>query len=369
MKSFCKSLLLLILISPFQLSSQNFIKGFIITSQNDTIRGFIEENTEDALTNVLYFSTDEHAVQLTKYVTSELNGFGLNDGRKFKKFKLKEFNGTDSIDRIIFAKPVLNGKISVYMFKGATKDDEYLLINNQTGKKVHLQKPKEKSVQTEDGKTLVTSDYKYLQYLTIIKQDDPNAFVKQDNIKYGKSEIVKNIKKYNKSYIDKFPVYQYMAQKQVSYSVLAGYHPFFNTDDISNHYRISIFRETKTTENTWKASFIQGITYSQFSQDYDKKALNQILSIFPIGIKIQTKPMVVTPYFYVGLGATLVSEPIRYWEDPVIHKEISPAFAAPIGAGVRIKATPQWYILTEVTGKLILEGIFLNAGISYQFNK
>jgi hypothetical protein len=236
---------------------------------------------------------------------------------------------------------------------------------------VHLEKPKEKQIKS-DGKTFTARDKKYLEYLTIIKQEASTAVGKQKDIGYTKKEIVKDVKKYDQRYAQQFPIYQYKEQKQISFSILGGY-PLVKWDGSSNQ-RFCFYWDKTFIEKTVKVSFIQGISYSSYIQGYDKEALNQVISIFPLGLKFQTKPMIVTPYFYFGLGVQLVTMPI-YKSIPnetslkVAYKDTTPYASLNLGTGAKIKLTSRWHALAELSYKIYFEGLFINAGLSYQINK
>jgi hypothetical protein len=364
--------LFIILTTPIHLFSQTFKKGYIVNSLNDTIKGYMKEDTDDGLMKKIYFSIDTPATKITEYSSSELKGFGFNNGRIFEKFAIKEFNGKDSIEQSFFAKRILTGKIVVYIIQSEKKDNEYILKNKITNKIVHLEKPKEKPIKADDGKTFIARDSKYLQYMTFIKQDASAAIVKQKHISYTKKEIVKNIKKYNKLYKQQFPTSSYKEQKQISFSILGGY-PLVKWDGSSNQ-RFCFYVDKTFIEKTVKVSFIQGVSYSSYIQYNNKEALNQVISIFPLGLKFQTKPMIVTPYFYFGLGVQFITMPI-YKSIPnergheVAYRETSPWFSLNLGTGAKIKLTSRWYALAELSHKIYFEGLFINAGLSYQINK
>lgn len=359
-------------ITPVHLLSQNFKNGYIVNPLNDTIKGYIKENTDNALLEKIVFSVDSPASKIIEYLPAELKGFGFSNGRRFEKFTFKEFNGKDSIETSVVAKSILTGKINLYVIQ-SNKKEEYILKNRTTGKIVHLQKPKEKPVRTDDGKTFTSRDIKYLQYLTSIKQDASTSFVKQEDIRYTKKEIVNNIKKYDQNYTQQFPVTLYKEQKQISFSILGGY-PAFKLADVSNRYRFSFYWDKMLVEQTLKLSFIQGISYSQYIQYHNKEALTRVISIFPLGLRFQTKPMVVTPYFYFGLGAQLITMP--FYEavhdnsvPEVASRHTYPSFSLNLGTGLNVKITSRWHALAEVSCKFFLEGIFLNGGLSYQLTR
>jgi hypothetical protein len=134
----------IILITPIHLFSQTFRKGYIVNPLNDTIKGYLKEDTDHELMKKIYFSVDTPATKITEYVTSELNGFGFSNGRLFEKFSFKELTGKDFIKQNVFTKRILTGKISVYLIQSRNKDNEYILKSKTTNKIAHLEKPKEK---------------------------------------------------------------------------------------------------------------------------------------------------------------------------------------------------------------------------------
>lgn len=379
----CRKLVLLLIIAcPYHaFSQQQLKKGFILTASNDTLRGFIKENPDEELTQIVSFSKINDRTQLEDYASSKLMGFGFETGRIFQKFVLKELVGNDSVQKEYFAKQILTGKIYAYTIELKGKETQWLLRNQQTGRIVNLRKPKFKEVKTSDGKTAIYADVKYLQSITIVKQDSPDQYVKQDDFKYSKKQIIKNIKHYNSPYKDQYPVHHYKEQTEDTYGLLGGAFlgnvPPLNDHSISSAYRISGFRDVTWFEKISRISFTQGFSYSNFNQSpslggsivgFNIPTAARILSVYPAGVKFQAYSIRVMPYIYTGLGLSFL-----HYEDREHQRELkayykSVLIAIPIGAGLKIKVSSHWFLLSEVSC-IPVEGLYINGGIAYSYTR
>jgi hypothetical protein len=375
MKKLYYLILFFISLSPGFILAQSSKKGYILNAQNDTIHGFIKENTDEELVKALYFSKDGLKDSFSKYETAQLKGFGFDYGRVFERFKLKEFNGKDSVENDYYAKKILSGKINAYTVESLRKSSEWILKNRKSGNVVHFKKPHEQE-KTVDGKVVIASDYKYLQYLALIKQDSPNAFVKQENMKYSRKLILKNLKNYNAAFKDQYPMAQYKQQKQIAYGILGGYfiynpEPFIAEESkakVSNSYRISGYRDVTWTEQIVQVAFTQGFSYSSFDVYYHEAQSCQVMSVYPAGVKFQFPPLRVIPYIYTGIGLSYIQS-TRPLEGEMIIKGNLLTVGLNMGIGVKVKVTSNWFVLAEMSNKFIGEGVYVNGGIAYQFVK
>jgi hypothetical protein len=368
------ALLFIILITPIHLFSQTFKKGYIVNSLNDTIKGYVKENTDEELVKALYFSKDGLKANFSKYETAQLKGFGFDDGRVFERFVLKEFNGKDSVENYYYAKKILSGKINAYTVESTRRGSEWILKNQKSGKVVHFKKPHEHQEKTADGKIVIATDYKYLQYLTFIKQDSPNTFVKQADIRYSKKLIVKNLKSYNLTFKDQYPMNHYKQQKQVAYGILGGfsiYPPVNLTSEeakFSNGYRISGYRDVTWTEQIIQVAFTQGLSYSSLDYYNEGVQSSQVLSAYPVGVKFQFPPLRIMPYIYTGIGLTYVNS-TEYLHSELLSNGNLLTVALNMGIGVKVKITSSWFVIAEASNKFLTEGMYLNGGVAYQFIK
>jgi len=373
----------LILIIPVHLFSQNLKEGYIINMQHDTVHGFIKENPDEELAKSLSFAKENDNSQLVKYTPAQLTGFGFSNGRIFEKISLKEFNGKDSVEIEYLVKRILTGKIYAYTIESPGKETQWLLKNQVTGKIVHLKKPREHEERKLDGQLVISTDFKYLQYLVLVKQDSPSDFIKQDDFNYSKKQLIKNIKKYNSSYADKFPIHQYKEQTQISYGLLGGAYAFSHhvnqgEAEFKGGYRISGFRDVTWFEKIGRISFTQGFSYSKFktfTQEYGPNINqegnsyylhDQVLSIYPAGVKFSSYGKSITAYIYTGIGMTF----IKFSNDPQLSftDEKTIKVGLNIGTGLKIKITPHLFILAELSQKYA-EGFYANGGIAYQYIK
>ncbi len=354
-------------ISP--LLSQTYKKGYIVTSSNDTLKGVIKEGTDTELLKKIFFSADERHLKIVTYETQQLKGFGFSNGRVFENFVLKEFNGRDTITTSYFAKRILTGKICAYIIELDQKGFECILINKETGNIVHLKEPKDQIEKQKDGKQGISKDYKYLHYLTAIKQDSPNMYIKQEDINYTKEEIINDIEKFDIQHSNKYPLHKYIEQKQISYTCLGGY-SIYNQAKLSDIFKLSIYRDVTWIEKSLLFSIIQKVSYCQQGSVGNVPTNYQTLSILPAGFKIQPNTEVIKPYAYACFGVTYdfkQHRDIDKGSHGLIKKTVPLYLSLDSGIGVKIKLNTELYLIPELSYRFPLNGAFANIGIAYQF--
>ncbi|HRG37648.1 MAG TPA: hypothetical protein PK289_03875 [Bacteroidia bacterium] len=375
MKIYSALLLVISILLPNYTFSQLLKPGYVITNQNDTLRGFIKENVDKELVKFIFFAKEKDNSKLVKYERAQLKEFGFNNGRIFEKLSVKEFIIKDSVEVEYFAKRILTGKILAYIIEGARKETELLLKNQTTGKMVHLKKPEMYEAVGSDGTSVFSSDRKYLQHIALVKKDSPNDSVKQDNFKYSTKKIIRHVKKYDLSYKDRFPTHRYKEQVQIAFGVLGGTRliapPVSRDRMLYGAYGLSAFIDYTPIEHTRRVAFTQGISYSKVNRfrKMDDTYYNgyyffhsQILSIYPLGIKFQATRGSITPYIYMGVGMMYIKNNGVYWNDR--EKEFKIGFN--MGGGLKIKIVSKLYVITELNFKNV-EGFYANGGIVYQF--
>jgi hypothetical protein len=90
-------------------SQRSFIPGYIVTRQNDTIHGFIDNKSSFASLKVCLFKkTDSDTI--AKFTANDINSYRFDNGKYFVSYKLVDFNFKEPV----FFEFLLKGKLNLY---------------------------------------------------------------------------------------------------------------------------------------------------------------------------------------------------------------------------------------------------------------
>lgn len=138
MKSILKKgcLLLAILICSGKIFAQsNFVSGYVVKNNNDTLKGFLKADVEKNLTKQVIFSSNASGESQQTFTGNEVKAFYFNNGSLFENITYKDTANTPAQ---IFAKALLKGYYNLYSFRNneieyfvVQKDaDSYLLFDD-----------------------------------------------------------------------------------------------------------------------------------------------------------------------------------------------------------------------------------------------
>jgi len=152
-----------------------YVQGYIVTNNNDTIRGLIKDRSNIKNTNSVKFRS-LNSKRAKIYLPDSIKSFGLEDGRTYYSMAIHDA----SINRPIFIQELLEGRVSLYKafpMDGikiyiVKKAQEYFIINRETYKSV------------------------FKIHLTECKEIDYYSFEKQE-IEYKEKDLKAFIEKYN----------------------------------------------------------------------------------------------------------------------------------------------------------------------------
>lgn len=361
-------ILVMIFFAVSPLLAQNFEPGYIITSENDTLRGSIKDETDANLSSKIFFKNEEGIVK--KYGPGDLLGFGFSNGRTFEKQAITSLTpeGTDSI--FVFAKNLIRGKIDLFVlrFPHRFKPDIFL-SNNSTNKTVHLSKPEKREIIGKDGKKYTGMDYRYAGNLGLIKGKKTTTDNKKPP-RFSEKKIMKDILNYNEDFQQEYPLKVYEEEVKYHYDLLVGL-PIQSADGL--RFRAGIYRNKSKVERTRNFNFMQGVVYNHWRNE--AKALPefengtsifglQLLNFIPMGLNYHGDSKNVQPYGYAGVGFAVGMLTGHVVENNIYTGTKNTYTFLPtlnLGMGLRVRVG-KTYLITEFTPTL--NGAFLSLGIS-----
>ena len=177
----------------YQLTAQDFIPGFIVTLEKDTINGFLRDGTDAELSSQITFQTSKPAndkIDDPQLAPADILSFGFNNGRIFKRFLITNTPAKGDSAHV-FAKQVLQGKINLYTYSKPKRDQpDIFLVNNQSGRTVHLREPKQISMTDERGISKTRTSFKHLGLINLVKGDSVVNEATKKKVKYNEKSIV-----------------------------------------------------------------------------------------------------------------------------------------------------------------------------------
>lgn len=362
MKYFLIAILLSFVFFNLSFAQVPWQPGYIVKINGDTIKGFIEFETDEKLSQSINFLYIKDGTESLKFSPDELNSFGFHSDRVFKSVKF----GTDSMN--YFAKKISSGKINLFIIRFEKSDDnKYHLSRTDTVFQIDLLPPSKKNV-IRNGKNYTHRDNLYIGNLNLITENTiPKKELKK--VKYRYKSIQNFINRYNDDYSIKYPTSSYRENYKYSFDITAGIPVYFRSE--INDYRLAVYADRTNIENSNKLAYRMGISFRYWKRkegNYEEGSdIQKMLKVIPLGIRWQSEPKKIMPYGFVGLGFIFWKdinfvyeneEKVNEYNDNII------SLALNLGIGVKIKVGNN-YLLAEYTPALIESIGFFNIGYSF----
>ncbi len=168
----------------------DFRKGYVITLQHDTLFGYVNYASSEQNSKRCLFKPTLTAVE-KEYLPGEINGYRF-EGSKFyvsKQIKLK-----DSIQRIVFLEFLIEGKVSVYLYKEGVNFHYILEKEGLPLREASF----DESIVYKDEVRYFKKDNSYIGVLHVYMQDAPEMFPTIDRLKNpGHEDFIRIAKNYH----------------------------------------------------------------------------------------------------------------------------------------------------------------------------
>ena len=167
-------------------SQSDYRKGFVITTNKDTIKGLIDFR-DGYINNQLCRFKKEGNLEITNYSPEQISAYGFIDDRFYES---KIDPDSTSIDKHVFFEVLVKGKASLYRLNGGLyidKDDSktYKLSNESVGEI------------EENNKTYIKKSNRYIGVLKLLLSDCFKIKHKIDNLGLTERALTKIVEKYN----------------------------------------------------------------------------------------------------------------------------------------------------------------------------
>jgi len=185
---------ILILLFNIQLyPRENYVKGFIILNNNDTIHGWIEYNKIKSDILACYFSTDSLSLP-TRYKPRDIKGFEIPREKKYAS-RIVEIEGEE---RHLFLLYLVDGTVDLFYFREL--DGQIYCFIEKEGKILPLTNEQKEYSQNDQKYIRKTNQYKNVfKYIT---KETPELHPIINNLEYHHSSFMKLVSKYHNKVCD-----------------------------------------------------------------------------------------------------------------------------------------------------------------------
>ncbi|MDD3907074.1 MAG: hypothetical protein PHF34_02535 [Bacteroidales bacterium] len=169
--------------------NNNFVKGFIITNDHDTVVGLLDFKTDLLNSTICKFKVDENSPVKT-YLPGEIYGFRFFDEGKF--YVSKNVNLDDSLNVNVFVEFLVQGMLNLYYLDNDWR--EYYFYEKEPGKMISVTKQSDIIVNDK-----IKVDNRYKGVLTYVFKDYVPLAAKTKDAEFEKKSMIE----YTKVYHDK----------------------------------------------------------------------------------------------------------------------------------------------------------------------
>jgi hypothetical protein len=333
-------------------AQSNFIPGYIITAEKDTLYGHIDFRSNKAMNTRCRFKAADNTI--TDYSPSDILAFRLLDSKYYisKKVGLDDF----------FLEYLINGKVDIFfMYDNLTfryfieKDDVML-----------TEIPYEEGIRLEDGKKLKYKSTTHIGYLFYYMQDAPHLHSKIKSIrKPNKSNLVNLALDYHNSAGEGEPVIIYerlLPLFNLSVEPFAGITKMVFFDMLTIRSGVNFYLSSPRFND--QISFKTGVHFPLFAnEEYEGSSL----TIYHIPAQLQYNFR--TP----GKLKPHVSGGWNFWKFKTDDRsEIAHTFS--LNAGIKYQLSEKLHFNTNIQSDFVpFTSVFFNRGViidlvSYSLN-
>ena len=191
---------LLLLFVNITFSQENFLPGYIIKTNGDTLKGFIDYRNWGTNPGIIKFKQEKITSEFTPFDIIE---FGVHDEiyvsgtveLETSPFRTNELDDNPKINtkiKTVFLQSLIIGKKSLYYHKVSFGKEDYYIKNDTTFELLVYKR----YLTTFDGKTGIKENKRYQRQLLLYLIDCPQIQVKLENTSYSLNSLINLFKYY-----------------------------------------------------------------------------------------------------------------------------------------------------------------------------
>jgi opacity protein-like surface antigen len=179
---------LLVMMLPMLSFAQNSFKpGYVVTNNADTVKGYIEEGNENAISEKFVFKKDPTDKTTQKYTPADAAGFGFYGGNRFIRVTID--NPVEKQPNTVFAKALLKGYNQLFTY--VKTDRRYFIIKTQEDSTYLLYD----DFYTYSGSDIQRGNFKNV--LMLISKNCEKLKIQLERLNYSEADILSFIKQAN----------------------------------------------------------------------------------------------------------------------------------------------------------------------------
>lgn len=267
----CLSALLFFAAQGSLIAQPDFRSGYILTSEQDTLRGFIDFKSEDICK---YKSTSDAEVAI--YRASQIESYGFDGNRVFQSIGIPVEKGL--LERG-FAEVLILGKASLYRYNR----DFYLQVDSDKLNKLETKR----NVKVRNGQTYSDYTYLYVGVLNYLLGDCIPYVVDENNTPLNEKKLFKLVVAYNQCKSADFTVFKEkkkfakatlgiqagLMSSQLSHSGNRSSHPFLQFEPKSNEFLIGLNTEISSPRTSEYVALFVEFNFTNFN--YKELSINE----------------------------------------------------------------------------------------------
>ncbi|WP_192822651.1 outer membrane beta-barrel protein [Rufibacter sp. LB8] len=188
----------LVCFSFLTMAQKNARPGYIITLEQDTLRGQVLDFT-DARNSLAVSFQATNTANFKEYKAEELKGFGVTGQKKYLAQKVVHVaqlpeGKVDSTYQVVFLQELVKGPVSLYYLKTASAHDRFFLMR-QEGQFTEIEK---RRLKIKQGNALYSKTYNlYQDSLKTLFAGCPDLAAKANKVQYTVKNMSKAFIAYN----------------------------------------------------------------------------------------------------------------------------------------------------------------------------
>jgi len=298
-------LLLLFLLNTIFSQSQEYLKGYIVNSNRDTIEGYIKDEARNNLSDVILFKTQLDQTP-QKIRPNDVSSFYMTPSFYFEAIDFTK----NKVKGKYFLRKLIDGETNLYEYKNR-QQYEYILIK-QSGESLHITK-KDSVINKK-----IIIDNAYFGQLKYFLRDCPKIIATK-SIKYNSKNLAQLVSTYNSCVFPSRPTSNLSTQRklQIGFGLLGGVRLYnINISTLQSPKRA--YRDKGTGVQfggTFSLSYFKkislqvGIVYTSYSAKTDIPfTLGEVFITHdvenievPIFLKYDLLSNKINPYLYGGI--------------------------------------------------------------------
>ncbi len=299
------SLFLLLALLPLLLQAQSsFTKGFVVTTEGDTLKGFINDKDWDFHPNTIQFKNTEND-KAVEYTAKELKGIQTESGKHFEVFTVEinktpdkevSFNSkANMVERTIFTQPIIKGVLSLYFYQSPDFEKHYLV---QKGTEDLMELLEIEYKKKQSGEVLVVTEKRYIKQLKRLTYDCKALEDRLKKLKLNIESITDYVREYNtcRSALEKDFTSMYkksgvkwevnlfggMSSNSIAFTAQGNLNNFMERMDFPRGNSVAFGGGVNMILNKWNERWSAGLEWMTFKQE-----MSQELTLRNTGTDIQ----------------------------------------------------------------------------------